>query len=54
MINLFNLLLKVIPKELIRWKEILKSEVTKNKNLVNVDDDLDLTRPQLKIKIDKC
>ncbi|NCU73501.1 MAG: efflux RND transporter permease subunit, partial [Candidatus Fonsibacter ubiquis] len=39
-------------EELIRWKEILKSEVTKNKNLVNVDDDLDLTRPQLKIKID--
>ena len=39
-------------EELISWKEILKSEVTKNKNLVNVDDDLDLTRPQLKIKID--
>ena len=36
-------------EELIRWKEILKSEITKNKNLVNVDDDLDLTRPQLKI-----
>jgi multidrug efflux pump subunit AcrB len=39
-------------EELIRWKEILKTEIIKNKNLVNVDDDLDLTRPQLKIKID--
>ena len=38
-------------EELIKWKEILKSEIVKNKNLVNVDDDLDLTRPQLKIKI---
>jgi hydrophobe/amphiphile efflux-1 (HAE1) family protein len=38
-------------EELIKWKEILKAEVVKNKNLVNVDDDLDLTKPQLKIKI---
>ena len=38
-------------EELIKWKEILKAEIVKNKNLVNVDDDLDLTRPQLKIKI---
>jgi hydrophobe/amphiphile efflux-1 (HAE1) family protein len=38
-------------EELIKWKEILKTEVVKNKNLVNVDDDLDLTKPQLKIKI---
>ncbi|NBZ97704.1 MAG: efflux RND transporter permease subunit, partial [Proteobacteria bacterium] len=38
-------------EELIKWKEILKSEIVKNRNLVNVDDDLDLTRPQLKIKI---
>jgi hydrophobe/amphiphile efflux-1 (HAE1) family protein len=38
-------------EELIKWKEILKSEIVKNKNLVNVDDDLDLTKPQLKIKI---
>ena len=38
-------------EELIKWKEILKTEVIKNKNLVNVDDDLDLTKPQLKIKI---
>jgi hydrophobe/amphiphile efflux-1 (HAE1) family protein len=38
-------------EELIKWKEILKSEILKNKNLVNVDDDLDLTKPQLKIKI---
>ena len=29
-------------------KEILKTEIVKNKNLVNVDDDLDLTKPQLK------
>ena len=38
-------------EELIKWKEILKTEIIKNKNLVNVDDDLDLTKPQLKIKI---
>jgi HAE1 family hydrophobic/amphiphilic exporter-1/multidrug efflux pump len=38
-------------EELIKWKEILKTEIVKNKNLVNVDDDLDLTKPQLKIKI---
>ena len=38
-------------EELIKWKEILKLEIVKNKNLVNVDDDLDLTKPQLKIKI---
>ncbi len=38
-------------EELIKWKEILKIEIVKNKNLVNVDDDLDLTKPQLKIKI---
>jgi HAE1 family hydrophobic/amphiphilic exporter-1/multidrug efflux pump len=38
-------------EELIKWKEILKSEIVKNKNLVNVDDDLDLTKPQLKIRI---
>ena len=29
----------------------IKTEIVKNKNLVNVDDDLDLTKPQLKIKI---
>ena len=38
-------------EELIKWKEILKSEIVNNKNLVNVDDDLDLTKPQLKIRI---
>jgi hydrophobe/amphiphile efflux-1 (HAE1) family protein len=38
-------------EELIKWKEILKTEIVRNKNLVNVDDDLDLTKPQLKIKI---
>ncbi len=38
-------------EELIKWKEIIKAEVVKNKNLVNVDDDLDLTKPQLKIRI---
>ncbi len=38
-------------EELIKWKEIIKAEAVKNKNLVNVDDDLDLTKPQLKIKI---
>ncbi len=38
-------------EELIKWKEIIKAEAVKNKNLVNVDDDLDLTKPQLKIRI---
>ncbi|CAO6132160.1 AcrB Cation/multidrug efflux pump [Candidatus Pelagibacterales bacterium] len=38
-------------EELIKWKEIIKSEVVNNKNFVNVDDDLDLTKPQLKIKV---
>ncbi len=38
-------------EELIKWKEIIKAEVVNNKNFVNVDDDLDLTKPQLKIKV---
>jgi multidrug efflux pump subunit AcrB len=38
-------------EELIKWKEIIKAEVANNKNFVNVDDDLDLTKPQLKIKV---
>ena len=32
-------------------KEIIKAEVVNNKNFINVDDDLDLTKPQLKIKV---
>jgi multidrug efflux pump subunit AcrB len=38
-------------EELIKWKEIIKAEVVNNKNFINVDDDLDLTKPQLKIKV---
>ena len=47
---------ELLPKkeELIKWNEILKTEIIKNKNLVNVDDDLDLTKPQLKININFC
>ena len=40
-------------EQLIEWKEILKKEIANNKNLVNVDDDLDLTIPQLVLKINK-
>ncbi|MFM8244536.1 MAG: efflux RND transporter permease subunit [Candidatus Fonsibacter sp.] len=38
-------------EQLVQWKEIVKEEARKNKNLLNIDDDLDLTKPVLKIKI---
>ena len=40
-------------EELIRWKEIIKSEARKNKNLTNIEDDFELNKPILNVKIDQ-
>ena len=40
-------------KELIRWKEIIKTEARKNKNLANIEDDFELNKPILNVKIDQ-
>ncbi len=40
-------------EELIRWKEIIKLEARKNKNLANIEDDFELNKPILNVKIDQ-
>ena len=40
-------------EELIRWKEIIKLEARKNKNLTNIEDDFELNKPILNVKIDQ-
>ena len=39
--------------ELIKWKEIVKSEARKNPGLTSIQDDFDLNKPQLNVKIDQ-
>ncbi len=39
--------------ELIQWKEIIKNEARKNPGLTSIQDDFDLNKPQLNIKIDQ-
>tara|TARA_Y100001970_G_scaffold236538_1_gene296362 strand:- start:5209 stop:8301 length:3093 start_codon:yes stop_codon:yes gene_type:complete len=40
-------------EELIDWKEIIKKEARKNKNLRNIEDDFDRNKPILNVKIDQ-
>ena len=40
-------------EDLIKWKEVIKSEARKNKNLINVDDDFNQTKAILNVKIDQ-
>ena len=40
-------------EELINWKEMIKDEARKNPGLTSVQDDFDLNKPQLNIKIDQ-
>ena len=40
-------------EELIEWKEIIKNEARKNKNLSNIEDDFDRNKPILNVKIDQ-
>ena len=39
--------------QLIEWKEIIKKEARKNPGLTSVEDDFDLNKPQLNVKIDQ-
>ena len=39
--------------DLIKWKEVIKSEARKNKNLINVEDDFNQTKAILNVKIDQ-
>ena len=40
-------------ENLIKWKEVIKSEARKNKNLINVEDDFNQTKAILNVKIDQ-
>ena len=40
-------------EDLIKWKEVIKSEARKNKNLINVEDDFNQTKAILNVKIDQ-
>ena len=40
-------------EELIEWKEIIKKEARKNKNLINIEDDFNRNKPILNVKIDQ-
>ena len=40
-------------EELIKWKEIIKEEARKNKNLINIEDDFNRNKPILNVKIDQ-
>ena len=40
-------------EELIKWKEIIKKEARKNKNLINIEDDFNRNKPVLNVKIDQ-
>ncbi len=40
-------------EDLIKWKEVIKSEARKNKNIINVEDDFDQTKAILNVKIDQ-
>ena len=40
-------------EQLIEWKEIIKSEARKNPGLTSIQDDFDLNKPQLNVKIDQ-
>ena len=39
--------------ELIEWKEIIKREARKNNNLANIEDDFELNKPIINVKIDQ-
>ena len=39
--------------QLIEWKEIIKKEARKNPGLTSIQDDFDLNKPQLNVKIDQ-
>ncbi len=40
-------------EDLIKWKEFIKKEARKNKNLINVEDDFNQTKTILNVKIDQ-
>ena len=40
-------------EQLIEWKEIIKKEARKNPGLTSIQDDFDLNKPQLNVKIDQ-
>jgi len=40
-------------EDLIKWKEVIKNEARKNKNLINVEDDFNQTKAILNVKIDQ-
>ena len=40
-------------EQLIKWKEIIKSEARKNPGLTSIQDDFDLNKPQLNVQIDQ-
>ena len=40
-------------EKLIKWKEIIKKEARKNPGLVSIQDDFDLNKPQLNVKINQ-
>ena len=40
-------------EQLIEWKEIIKREARKNPGLTSIQDDFDLNKPQLNVKIDQ-
>ena len=40
-------------EELIKWKEIIKEKARENPGLASIEDDFDLNKPQLNVKIDQ-
>ena len=40
-------------EELIQWKETIKKEARKNNNLANIEDDFELNKPIINVKIDQ-
>ena len=40
-------------EDLIKWKEVIKKEARKNKNLINIEDDFNQTKAILNVKIDQ-
>ncbi len=40
-------------EDLLKWKEVIKNEARKNKNLINVEDDFNQTKAILNVKIDQ-
>ncbi len=40
-------------EQLIKWKEIIKTEARKNPGLTSIQDDFDLNKPQLNVQIDQ-